>query len=45
MMKKIMKALVSKKVTSEFSEVVEKLRKIKFTAVEFDEFLKLYFMI
>jgi len=41
----MMKAFVSEKVISEFSEVVEKLGKIRITTVEFDELLKLYFMI
>ena len=34
-----------KKLTSEFSKVVEELGKIRITDVEFDEFAKLYFMI
>jgi len=45
MVRKIIKALVSKKVTSEFSKVVEELGKIRITTVEFDEFAKLYFII
>jgi len=43
LMKKIPKVLSSKKVESEFSKEVEKLRKMEITDVEFDEFTKLYF--
>jgi hypothetical protein len=45
LMKKIVKALVSKKVATEFSEEVEKLKKMEFTDLEFEEFAKLYFKI
>jgi len=45
LMKKIPKVLASRKVTTEFSEDEEKLRKMVITDLEFDEFAKLYFKI
>jgi len=44
MMKKVRKALVSEEVTSEFSNELDKLSKMKVTDSEFDEFVKLYFI-
>jgi len=41
--KEMITVLVGKVVITEFSEDVEKLRKMKITEVEFDEFTKLYF--
>jgi len=43
MMKKMIKVLVGEEVPPKFSEDVEKLRKLKITDMEFDEFTKLYF--
>jgi len=45
LMKQFVIVLASKKVATEFSEQVEKLRKIEITDREFDEFAKLYFKI
>jgi len=43
MIKKVIKLLLNNEVTSELSEDEEKLKKIKITNREFDEFTKLYF--
>jgi len=45
MMKKLRRALVSKEVTTEFSNELDKLSKMRITDTEFDEFVKLYFII
>jgi len=44
MMKKLIRALVSKEVTTEFSKELDKLGKMRITDMEFDEFVKLYFI-
>jgi len=43
MMKKLSKVLAGKELTSEFSEDVKILRRMKITDLEFSEFVKLYF--
>jgi len=45
MMNKVRRGLVSKEVTTEFSNELDRLSKMRITETEFDEFVKLYFMI
>merc|ERR1719193_654021 len=45
MMTKLRRALVSKEVTTEFSNELDKLSKMRITDTEFDEFVKLNFII